>query len=183
MGELTVALTEALQANGIDDSSKGYPLNDAGQAYCEWGQSQPFDMSDAVKTAFERTASAPDLMRRALLNNKTNESNGGLMRCTPLAAWGVSRKLKLEAIAQAAREDAQLSHSNDIMLAANAAYVVAVAHLIQNPGDRVGTFKVLNDWLKSEKSKAKGNASATEFGAIDAVEEWLQEATGTEDLS
>merc|ERR1712107_607842 len=122
-------------------------------------------------------------MRRALLNTKNDESNGALMRCTPLAAWGVSRKLSLEQIAQAAREDAQLSHSNDIMLEANAAYVVAVSYLLEHPGDRAGTFKVLHDWLKSEKAKAKGNASASEFGAIDAVEEWLKEATSTDDLS
>merc|ERR1712151_1028297 len=126
--ELTVGLAEALQTS-VSGGSKGYPLNDAGQAYCEWGQTKPFDISDAVKTAFERTASAPYLMRRALLNTKLNESNGALMRCTPLAAWGVSRKLNLEQIAQAAREDAQLSHSNDIMIEANAAYAVAVSYL------------------------------------------------------
>ncbi|GJP49480.1 hypothetical protein CLOM_g8678, partial [Closterium sp. NIES-68] len=68
-----------------------------------------------------------------------SQANGALMRATPLAVW--AHRLPPEAVARWAALDASLSHCNPVCRAANAAYCVAIAHLINHPGDAEGAFE------------------------------------------
>eukprot|EP00928_Gymnodinium_smaydae_P046508 TRINITY_DN30993_c0_g1_i1.p1 TRINITY_DN30993_c0_g1~~TRINITY_DN30993_c0_g1_i1.p1 ORF type:complete len:589 (-),score=136.27 TRINITY_DN30993_c0_g1_i1:159-1925(-) len=181
--ELTIALAEALAASNTNDKEKAkkgeFPSDDAAAVYCEWGETKPFDMCGDNKTAFERRCSAPDLIRRALRNSRNSESNGALMRCTPLAAWAVGLGLNSRTLAQCARDDCELSHANYIVAEASAAYVVALLHLCERQGDRAGAIRAVNDFIAQEKKEGKKTASGAEFVAFDAVEAWLKEAADT----
>ena len=41
----------------------------------------------------------------------------------------------------------RLTHPNPTCLAANAAYCITLAHLIQHPGDADGAIQAARDWL------------------------------------
>lgn len=66
------------------------------------------------------------------------------MRTTPLAIW--AHRLPTEAIAAAAAADARLSHPNQSTQDANAAYVVALASLIRQPGDAAAALAAAEGW-------------------------------------
>ena len=68
-----------------------------------------------------------------------SKANGALMRSIGLGIW--SWRLSAEDAANAARSDARLSHPNASCQYANAAYVVAVRHLVLNAGDSSGASR------------------------------------------
>lgn len=60
------------------------------------------------------------------------------MRAAPLAIFGCH--MPVSTLASMAKQDACLSHPNKVCESCNAAYVVAIAHLIAHPGDRTGAI-------------------------------------------
>ncbi len=60
--------------------------------------------------------------------NYHSESNGCLMRCTPLGIWGY--RLSDEDLFLAAVQDTSLTHSNKIPQCAVGLYCLAIKHLI-----------------------------------------------------
>lgn len=70
--------------------------------------------------------------------NAVSKSNGALMRAAPLAIFG--SRMPVSTLAAMAERDACLSHPNKACQSCNAAYVVAIAHLITHPGDRTGAI-------------------------------------------
>lgn len=73
-----------------------------------------------------------------------SKANGALMRATPLAIW--AHRLPAQAIAAAAAADARLSHPNQATQDANAAYVIAVASLVRQPGDAAAALEAAEGW-------------------------------------
>lgn len=73
-----------------------------------------------------------------------SKANGALMRATPLAIW--AHRLPAQAIAAAAAADARLSHPNQATQDASAAYVIAVASLIRQPGDAAAALAAAEGW-------------------------------------
>jgi ADP-ribosylglycohydrolase len=88
------------------------------------------------------------------------KANGALMRSIGLGIW--SWRLSAEDAANAARADARLSHPNPSCQHANAAYVVAVRHLVLNAGDGDGALRAASAALDDE--------------GADEVRGWLREA-------
>ncbi len=77
----------------------------------------------------------PSVIReRARKFNGASQSNGSMMRITPLAFW--ARDLHDAPFAQVIREDAMLTHSNSIAQDATVVYCMAIKYLINNPGNR-----------------------------------------------
>lgn len=68
------------------------------------------------------------------------------MRAAPLAVWG--HRLPPAALAECAALDASLSHPNTTCGDASAAYVIAVARLIAQPGDAAGALAVACAWAE-----------------------------------
>lgn len=66
------------------------------------------------------------------------------MRATPLAIW--AHRLSTDAAAEAAMQDATLSHPNESCQHANAAYVLAVAALVRRVGDVEGALAAAEGW-------------------------------------
>lgn len=136
-GELTLSLARTIAGKVTVD------IEDVAEAYATWLASGPFDCGIATGNAFAARydtglSLASKMRERASRRNQESKANGALMRSIGLAIW--SHRLTIDEAAAAARADALLSHPNPSCQHANAAYVVAVRHLIQRPRDRLGAI-------------------------------------------
>jgi ADP-ribosyl-[dinitrogen reductase] hydrolase len=73
-----------------------------------------------------------------------SKANGALMRVAPVAIW--AHRQGDSTIAACAASDAMLSHPNTACQDASAAYCIALAHLIQHPGDSAGAVERAEAW-------------------------------------
>jgi len=108
-GELALALARTLAR------LRRYDAGEVREAYREWMLSRPFDIGATTQ--------------RGLLGLHTaeSESNGSLMRVSPIGIWAAG---DAERAARAAREDSALTHPNPVCLDACAAYAAAIASAI-----------------------------------------------------
>ncbi|CAI7820838.1 unnamed protein product [Closterium sp. NIES-53] len=181
----------------------GFPLGRVARAYHWWGSSRPFDMGNTCATAFRfphppppgggfvssafslyssaEQAKTEKLERQMAKQMQTNaatcmnsQANGALMRVTPLAVW--AHRLPPHAVAQCAALDASLSHTNPTCRAASAAYCVAIAHLINHPGDAQGAFEEAAMWAARERKRegAMWVGGGGKKGGAETVGEWLE---------
>lgn len=161
-GELTLALARALVGE------QTYPREKVATNYRSWVASRPFDIGNATSSALRGKVGADvsvadAVSASAAKHNLDSKANGALMRVSPLGIWSVKGTVE-EAIA-AARADASLTHPNPTCQWANAAYVVAIRHLLLNAGDAEGAF--------SQACRALDEG--TDAGA-DEVRSWLEDA-------
>ena len=77
-----------------------------------------------------------------------SKANGSLMRATPLGVWGAARDQA--DVVTAVMSDARLSHPNDACVGAAVAYVLAIRHLIHEPGDVAGAIAHAEDALLAD---------------------------------
>lgn len=156
-GEMTAALLGVLSS-----SNDRYPDNGVAAAYGIWADSHPFDMGQATAGALLRlktTNKAREARERALSENADSKANGSLMRATPLGI--IAASLSEEASADIAARDSSLTHPNESCKFAVAAYVLAIRHLVHNPGDNQGAMMAARAYLESTQSE---------------VTEWLDDA-------
>ncbi len=122
-----------VQGNGVLD------LNKIGGMYHKWYLSPPFDIGIATKTAFQNARNAvfgdnhANLIRESSLKSINSQSNGALMRITPLCIW--TSKLSLPEMMKAVREETRLTHPNKTAQNVSIAYVHTIHHLLNNPGE------------------------------------------------
>ncbi len=109
--ELALALARTIVAQGRFDRLS------VRAAYVEWIRSRPFDVGTTTSAGL---AGEPKLH---------SESNGALMRISPLGIFGALQPL--ERVAQWAREDAAITHPNPVCQQASALFAMAVAHAIR----------------------------------------------------
>jgi ADP-ribosylglycohydrolase len=128
--ELLLALASVIK-DGVFDIEK------IRAAYREWYNSEPFDVGQTCARAFGNCRDGLDI-------NMHSEANGALMRVMPIPCF--FHKLPYEQIADYARCDAALSHPNQICQDVNALYSIAIAYLINNPGDHIGACKLVSGW-------------------------------------
>ncbi|GLI68067.1 hypothetical protein VaNZ11_012395 [Volvox africanus] len=164
--ELAVALAAGLSQH---DPSAGFPAEEVARKYGAWLESHPFDIGNTCRTAFSAVSHHTDaagplaqVMRSQAQFSRDSKSNGSLMRITPLAVWGCRLSDKL--LAEAAMEDAKLSHPNVVTLHANAIYCIAIKHLITRPADADAAIQAACAWAQDH--------------ACDEVRGWLKEALG-----
>lgn len=159
--ELTIALARALEGH---HPHHGFPAGTVAKQYRAWYASSPFDVGSTCAMAF-RGAGGVDMMRAvAVQRNQDSESNGALMRVIPLAMWMATQPAAL--VAEAAKQDALLSHPSVVCQDANAAYAVAMAHLLTHPGDTDGALAA---------------ATASSNMASSTVKLWLLEDSALDD--
>ena len=73
--------------------------------------------------------------KRAKEKNYASESNGCLMRITPLAVW--CHNLPDDKLKEAAEKEDEITHPSANTQAACYLYCLCIKHLIQNPGKRM----------------------------------------------
>jgi ADP-ribosylglycohydrolase len=136
-GELALALARALVG------ASSFPALQVACSYVSWMNSSPFDAGITTRKALEDVSPEdPELLKIVLENasrrNMASKANGSVMRASPLGIW--STRLSVEQTVDAARLDSRLTHPNLACQWAEAAYVVAIRHLILNPGQGQEAF-------------------------------------------
>eukprot|EP00051_Salpingoeca_urceolata_P035868 m.31747 g.31747 ORF g.31747 m.31747 type:complete len:461 (-) comp9832_c0_seq1:205-1587(-) len=172
-GEMTLCCAQALAEGGT-------AFNDEiiAKWYHKWVQSEPFDMGETTRKSIgaplarlmidpfhHRDLFLSDIMS-ASARAKCGQSlaNGALMRASPIGLWG--HRLPASVVARQAARDARLSHPHPQCLLANAAYCVALGHLV--------ILKAQGVPGSSDNSDSQGAASATAgHVAVLAARSWL----------
>lgn len=164
--ELGLSLADALA------QSSEFNLEQIAQSYARWIESEPFDIGTTTiralgsfqqrpwRDALETQGYAVTMTSAAAALCMESKSNGSLMRASPLAIWGYRHEPGV--LAKFAQQDSCLSHPNPSCWQAVACYVIAIAHLLNHLGDRVGAFMEAETW-------ATHNANTE-------VQEWLADA-------
>jgi len=141
--------------------------------YVKWLNSTPFD---AGMTTFETMGAAARMslstspihldhlatngcsgvMKNAALKFTMNsKSNGCLMRASPLGVWGFN--LQDNEIAAMAFQDCSLTNPNQSCCDSVAAYSIAIASLMRQPGNNLAAFSSAEDWInKNANDEVKG---------------------------
>jgi ADP-ribosylglycohydrolase len=151
-GELTLCLLRAMA-----ESDGAYNPSLVASYYIDWANSAPFDIGMATSNAlrvdgYELDDPADVITRSAAEHNADSKANGALMRITPLAV--ASAKWSAEEAIHWARVDAAMTHPHVTCQAVNAAYVLAVRHLVLHPGDSDGAINAAREHLKAEHNEA-----------------------------
>jgi ADP-ribosyl-[dinitrogen reductase] hydrolase len=141
-GELTICLLRALISDTVQVAS----------LYHAWLLSSPVDCGVTCKTAF-KFSTAEEQQQAAVQYNQDSQANGAIMRVSPIGVVGGLRGHSLEHVAEAAREDARLSHPNVVCQEANAAYAVAIAFLVSSAPSPADTFIAIELALQHCKSR------------------------------
>jgi ADP-ribosyl-[dinitrogen reductase] hydrolase len=144
-GELAIALAETLASE-----SGEYHSESVARAYIDWAESEPFDIGHATHSALRHglrgAALSTICQREARAINSESKANGALMRITPLAV--ATAYCSHEETIALAYQDAELTHPNIACQQANASYVLAIRHLIMQPGDATGAIHAAQRYLE-----------------------------------
>jgi len=170
-GEQTLSLAIALSECG-----KNFDVNNIAKMYAKWANSNPFG---AGMTTFESIGAAARMEQSkahrehlnqvgyaAVMTTAANKmcmlskANGSLMRASALGVWG--HQLSDQDLAHYAHLDSALSHPNPACLDSVAAYSIAIASLLRDPGDNMKAFNRANAWAQQN--------------ACQEVKTWLEEA-------
>lgn len=145
-GEMTLALATALAQR------KRFPADIVARNYVRWYKSSPFDIGHTTSKALRNLeVDSPNLVSEMLdqsaRHNLASKANGSLMRASALGAWAACVD-RTDAIS-AAQLDARLTHPNPSCQWASAAYVLAIRHLVLQPGESHQAFDVAVDTVRS----------------------------------
>jgi ADP-ribosyl-[dinitrogen reductase] hydrolase len=109
-GELTLCLLQ-----GLADGKGVMNLNIIATYYGKWINSPPFDIGRTTRNSLPKASGMKEhqaeMVRRGAKLSADSQSNGCLMRISPLPIWG--SKLKLEDLLKAVREESLLTHPNE----------------------------------------------------------------------
>lgn len=117
-------------------------LDQVASYYGRWVATGPFDIGVTTRTALGPLAAHPSsaetCIRAAIAGTGSSQSNGSLMRITPLGVW--AHRLSPEKAAIAAKLESSMTHSNETIQHAAACYTIAIGHLLRSFGDRQGAY-------------------------------------------
>ncbi len=118
---------------------------------CKHAWCRPFDVGGTTARAFgavgpadAENGHAADRARAAA--DPVSQANGALMRVSPLGVWGALRDPEL--VADAARQDARLSHPHTICQAASAVFAVTLAAAIREGLSPEHAHALALSWLR-----------------------------------
>ncbi|HIK51352.1 MAG TPA: ADP-ribosylglycohydrolase family protein [Oscillatoriales cyanobacterium M59_W2019_021] len=176
-GELTLCLAQALA------ESSHFDIESIARNYARWVDSNPFDIGSTtakslgayarvtLSNLFAKNRYAATMTQAAAERCMSSKANGSLMRISPLGLWGF--RSSDHELANFARRDSQLSHPNPSCGYAAACYVIAIASLMRELGDRMVAFQNAKNWLKSQ---IEGNRNPLELASREEVLGWLNDA-------
>jgi ADP-ribosyl-[dinitrogen reductase] hydrolase len=118
--EMALALARAIAEH------RRYDQTLVRNAYVDWLESGPFDAGNTVALGLRGTP------------NYDSQANGALMRISPLGIF--SAHLDEDFAARFAREDAWITHPNEVTQDANVLYVLSIARTVREGLNRDGTY-------------------------------------------
>ena len=152
------------------------------EEYLRWYKSHPFDIGATTSHAmrwiekyfnkyFEENH-LDKLIDNIHSVNHNSQSNGWLMRATPLSVY--LYVLDVDKIYEFTKKDVNLTHSHPITIHAVTWYNIAIAHLLNNFDDYEGAINTVNEYIRQIEDKNWANF----------IKIWKQtkKATSEEDL-
>lgn len=124
--EMEICLLTALIEGKNDEY---FPLERIAEKYIEWYKSEPFDVGQTTTFALLDANCASDVLTNAYEYNQDSESNGSLMRCIPLAIFGINKDD--ETIMNMAALESELTHPNNIVVEITKIYCVIIANILR----------------------------------------------------
>jgi len=160
-GELALCLLHGL----LESPDKELNTLNIAKYYQKWIQSSPFNIGKTIGNAFNflktKEEFKADDVREEAKKVGDSESNGSLMRITPLAVY-LSLIEDNKIMEEAVCAEVSLTHSNEIVQYASIAYCIAIRELINGKG-RKEAYETAKNWGLS-----KNNEKFTEwFNLID----------------
>lgn len=143
--EMALALADVLIAGG----PRGYDGEAAAAAYLAWFDSDPFDCGRTIAAALWAMAEARG-RGQALApagragSSEQSRANGSVMRHVGLGIWGWAGADA--AVAEAARDDARLTHAHADCQEASAVYAVTLARVIREGLTGFKAWEVATAW-------------------------------------
>ena len=147
-GEMALMLARSLVEQGRFDADA------VREAYMVWWRSPAFGFGRTTQNALEHGSF-----------DQHAQTNGALMRISPLGIFGV--KYDAEQVADWARQDARLTHTNEACQDSSAVFAVSVARAIREGCDGASLYKWIIQWSE-------------ETGVDDSVIEALHRASDRE---
>lgn len=128
---------------------------------------QPFDVGTTTAQALAAVSAEHILQGEAASAaerhaNRASQSNGALMRVSPLGIWGWNKDPAV--VADVARADARLTHPHPVCQECSAVYAVTIAHVLATGVDGPAAYTFARAW-------------AAEYCREQAVRDWLLAAT------
>jgi ADP-ribosylglycohydrolase/fructose-1,6-bisphosphatase/inositol monophosphatase family enzyme len=159
--ELALLLARRLVADGEYDAERvarayvgwyrGSSHSDAPASCSSHPWCKPFDVGNSIAHAL--AAVTPDDVaanraaeRAAAAADAESQANGALMRVSPLGIWGAFRDPAI--VADAARQDARLTHPHPICQDASAIFSITIAAAIGERLDAIQTHSYAVEWAK-----------------------------------
>ncbi|MDW8129278.1 MAG: ADP-ribosylglycohydrolase family protein [Bryobacterales bacterium] len=124
--EMALALAHVLVEKGCYDPAR------AREAYVAWLKSGPFDCGATVRGGLTGRP------------NPHSQSNGALMRISPLGIFGAAHPPEL--VGEWARQDAAITHVHRVCLEANALFAMAIAYVIRHGCGPRELYERLRAW-------------------------------------
>ncbi|MCO6458633.1 MAG: ADP-ribosylglycohydrolase family protein [Pirellulaceae bacterium] len=126
--------------------TRGYQPEAALDAYLHWYRSPPFDIGTTTRLALGGASRGATPEQRLALARReashSSQSNGSLMRISPLAIRGAGDPLRA---AEWARTDSDLTHPHPVCRHACAVFVAAVATAIASGGSADDCYQAAQD--------------------------------------
>ena len=147
-GELTISLLR-----GLIDSNGALNLNKISSSYARWFQSKPFDVGGTLRKSIPKACNMQvhqaELLRRAAKQAEASQSNGCLMRVSPLAVF--CHRLPMQETFTAVCEEVKLTHSNLTVQLACAFYVLLAAELIKG-SERRAAYEQVKEFVAGKSN-------------------------------
>jgi ADP-ribosyl-[dinitrogen reductase] hydrolase len=125
--EMEIALLSAL----LEAKNEEYfPIELIANKYIEWYNSKPFDIGQTNSFALLSANNSEDMLKNSHEFNEHSESNGSLMRCIPLAIFGINREP--EQIMYIVSLESELTHPNKLVGEVTGLYCVIIAHILRH---------------------------------------------------
>jgi ADP-ribosylglycohydrolase/fructose-1,6-bisphosphatase/inositol monophosphatase family enzyme len=160
--ELALSLARCIVAQGGFDTESvaaayaawyhGWTHSDSAEV-CAHTWCRPFDVGGTTAQALGAVTADDARGRKAsararLAASRSSQANGALMRVAPIGIWGAFRDASV--VAEAAREDARLTHPHRVCQDASAVYAVSLAAAIREGLDTSQTYELALDWLRTQ---------------------------------
>jgi len=151
--EMELCMLEAL-VEGYNDEY--FPSDRIAEKYIEWYKSGPSDVGQTVSFALLDASDEIDMMGNVLEYNEDSESNGALMRCIPLAIFGVIKgEDKLFSMCES---ETKLTHHSSIVSTISLIYCTVIARILRckmnkEHIDIPAIFETIVSLLDSQKLK------------------------------
>ncbi|CDW86878.1 UNKNOWN [Stylonychia lemnae] len=151
-----------IQNDFIVNGSGLQDLDQIAQNYLDWAHSNPFDIGMTTRTALSPlTQNVEGIYQQVQKRTLYSQSNGTLMRITPLAVWG-SQLNSIDDLYRAVHFEGQMTHCDKIVIDTAFLYCYAIRLALNGESDRKVIFETIRDEAKKRQLKL--------------VDEWLNEA-------